>query len=62
MQLCGRTVQPSCALLVVCCRHLQHPLSEAVVHELVAEAVELEREFICEALQVLAGLLRCSNH
>lgn len=39
-------------------RHLQHPLSCTVVHELVAEAVELEREFICEALQVR---VRCSG-
>lgn len=40
-------------LCVLCpCRHLRNQLSEPIVHELVAEAVELEREFICEALQV----------
>jgi hypothetical protein len=32
--------------------YLQDKLSEPEVHELVAEAVELEREFICEALKV----------
>eukprot|EP00775_Hariotina_reticulata_P009797 gene9797-9955_t len=31
--------------------YLQEKLSESEVHQLVAEAVELEREFICEALK-----------
>jgi hypothetical protein len=39
-------------------RHLRNQLSQSIVHELVAEAVELEREFICEALQVGAGHTR----
>jgi hypothetical protein len=41
----------------VCCpntahSYLRHPLAESEVHALVGEAVELEQEFICEALSV----------
>jgi ribonucleoside-diphosphate reductase subunit M2 len=37
--------------------HLQHPLEESLAHTIVAEAVELEREFCCEALSVsLVGM------
>ena len=36
---------------------LQHPLPETAVHQMVAEAVELERVFCCEALSVaLVGM------
>jgi hypothetical protein len=51
--LCLPSTYVVCLILCVS-RHLRHPLSESLVHTLVAEAVELEREFICEALQVCA--------
>jgi hypothetical protein len=33
-------------------KHLQHKLDQSVVYEIVREAVELERQFCCEALSV----------
>lgn len=38
-------------------QHLRHKLSQATVHQIVREAVELEREFCCEALScALVGM------
>lgn len=38
-------------------QHLRHRLDQATVHAIVGEAVELERQFCCEALSVaLVGM------
>lgn len=48
------TLEPLMVVIAPPCRHLRRPLSESLVHQLVGEAVDLEREFICEALQVIS--------
>jgi len=49
-------------VVAIACRHLRKPLSESLVHQLVGEAVDLEREFICEALQVSSTETKAAGH